>query len=405
MVNIIDRRFTQKNESVEDRKRFIKRYKNHIKRAIRGAVAGESIKDFKFKDKKIKIKVEDMEDSLDIPSPTNNPDAGIYDYLHIGNEKYKKGNRVPRPKGILGRGKRGSKDGGGKDEFEFTLTEKEFSDLFFEDLELPDMVKKRFTGDSYEIRRCGYSNTGGPSSLNIKQTILRAFMRRYALKKKRDKDAEKELEGFILKNRKKIHFLEDVDLRYNYRDRVDIPSTKAVMFLLMDVSGSMGEREKDIAKRFFILMNMFLNRNYTTVDVVFVRHAEWADECDEQTFFYGQESGGTVISAGLEKIKEIINARYKPELWNIYIAQASDGDNWGQDNNLVMDLLTKTLLPITQYYSYIEIIPEDENEGGEVYDLFKEISGGFKNLHARLITDYKDIFEAFRSLFKKDKSK
>lgn len=406
MVNIVDKRFSSKEGAVVNRQKFIKRYKNHVKKAIRDAIGQESVKDFKFKDKKIKIKVNGSDDSLDIPSPRNNPKEGDYDYIHIGNKKYKKGDRIAKPEDGMQEGRDGSSEGGGNDEFEFLLTEKEFADLFFEDLELPAMIKKKFTGDSYEIQRCGYSNSGGPSSLNLRQTVIRAHMRRAALKKKNlTKEEEQKMLDIVeidAPKKKKVSFLEEVDLRFNYRDRVDIPSTKAVMFCLMDVSGSMGEREKDIAKRFFILLNMFLNRNYSTVEVVFIRHAEWAEECDEKTFFYGQESGGTVISTGYEKIKEIVNSRYNIDQWNIYIAQASDGDNWSSDNDLCENLLKNSLLPICQYYSYIEIGSRYNKEGGEFYQLLDKISKGFKNLQARFIKDYPDIFEVFRSLFKKE---
>lgn len=434
MVNIIDKRFTQKNETIENRQKFIKRYKKSIKNAVREAVNSDSIKDFKFKDKKIKIKV-NGEDSMDIPSPHNDPENGNYDYIHVGNKQYQTGDTITKPPKDGGKQVKGGKDKGDDDGFEFELTEKEFADFFFEDLELPEMIKKRFTGDAYEIQRCGYSNSGGPSSLNIKQTIIRAFMRRFALNKKYEKDElDKKLrkkhlelaslckgedsrttndiinttedikvtELEIVDIQKKIHFLEDVDMRYNYRDRVDLPSTKAVMFCLMDVSGSMGETEKDIAKRFFLLLNMFLQRNYDTVDVVFVRHAEWAEECDEQTFFYGKESGGTVVSTGYHKIREIIDSRYDSNNWNIYIAQATDGDNYDDDNMLVHDLLVNSLLPVAQYFAYIEI-GKTWREASDLYSVFEILQERFKNLAVRVINDYPEIFEVFRSLFKKDK--
>ncbi len=411
MTNIVDRRFSPKDGAINNRQKFIKRYKNSIKKAVRDILDTESIKDFKFKDKKIRIRATDDEDSLNIPHVHNDSSDGVYDHVHVGNKKYSKGQEIPKPEKGNKKGKGGSNKGGDNDDFEFTLTEEEFANIFFEDLELPEMIKKRFTGDSYEIQRAGYSNTGGPSSLNLKQTIIRAFTRRKALQSQADKQDEAEnndkkigpegAEMELTKRRKRINFLEETDLRFNYRDRVDVPTTKAVMVALMDVSGSMGEKEKDIAKRFFMLLGMFLKTNYSAVDIVFVRHAEWAEECDEETFFHGRESGGTVISTGYAKINEILQARYNPELWNIYIAQATDGDNFDYDNDEAERLLVDCLLPVTQYFAYIEI--GDKNCGSRVFRMLERVGQSFKKVQARLIDDYKEIFEVFRSLFKKEK--
>ena len=105
------------------------------------------------------------------------------------------------------------------------------------------------------------------------------------------------------------------------------------MFCLMDVSGSMDEERKDIAKRFFILLYLFLTRNYERIEVVFIRHHTIAKEVDEDEFFHSRESGGTVVSSALKLMQEIIRERYPLTEWNIYAAQASDGDNWDDDSS------------------------------------------------------------------------
>lgn len=417
MTNIIDRRFTIKDSSVENRKKFLDRYKNKIKDAVKKAIDKQSIKDFKFKDQKVKITVDD--NSLDLPSFEFDPEDGVYSDISVGNKKYKKGDKVKKPQG-RGNGNNGSPNGGGEDSFEFTLTEEEFAKLFFEDLELPELIKKQFTGEAYEIQKLGFSTSGSPSSLSIRQTIIRAFIRRFALNKQK-KENKNQCDGcqakhplvngyhqapypsgimICQKEKYKVNFLEDIDLRYNYRDKVELPSTKAVMFALMDVSGSMGEKEKDIAKRFFILLNMFLKRNYKTVDVVFVRHAEWAEECTEDVFFHDRASGGTIISAGYEKILDILNSRYDRNEWNIYISQATDGDNWENDSCVFENTLDK-LLNICQYFAYIEI-PQSES-GSRTYKLLTKIGEMHKNLATRLIREYNEIFEVFRGLFTKEK--
>jgi uncharacterized sporulation protein YeaH/YhbH (DUF444 family) len=405
MSHIVDKRFTIKDGSVVNRQKFIERYKNKIKEAVKNIINKESIKDFKFKDKKIKITTDDG--SLDIPNFELDPENGVYSDISVGNKKYKKGQTVGKPPRGNGAGNKGSNKGGGEDGFEFVLTEQEFSDIFFEDLALPDLVKKQFTGDTYEIQRCGYSNSGGPSSLSIKQTIIRAFMRRFAIKKKIEKEGDKLIveEGqIVVKKKKKISFLEDIDLKYNHKDRVELPSSKAVMFCLMDVSGSMGEKEKDISKRFFILLNMFLKRNYDIVDVVFVRHAEWAEECTEDVFFHGRESGGTVISSGYEKILDIVQQKYNPEQWNIYISQATDGDNFDSDNETMVNILTQHLLPICQYFAFVEL-RSGRFQPSVLFGICENIAKQAKNFAICFIDDYPQIFEVFRSLFTKEKGK
>jgi uncharacterized sporulation protein YeaH/YhbH (DUF444 family) len=212
---------------------------------------------------------------------------------------------------------------------------------------------------------------------------------------------------------KKSPLIEDIDLKYNFKDKVEVPTTKAVMVCLMDVSGSMGEKEKDMAKRFFILLNLFLKRNYTTVDVVFVRHAETADEVDEETFFHGRISGGTIISSGYEKISQILKAKYNPEQWNIYIAQASDGDNWEDDNQEMEKVLVSQLLPISQYFAYIDIINPmfdmiyrgASSGGSNTFKIMNRLMKSHKNLQARIVKNYEEIFPVFRSLFKKGDGK
>lgn len=413
MSLIIDKRFLPKNVTTGSRQKFIERYKTAIKRRVREIVGEGSLKDFSKGNKKVTIKRDDLEE----PSFQFEPGTGNTDRVYVGNKKFHKGQKVSRPSSSQGKGGGGSNgNGAGEDDFEFILTEKEFSDLFFEDLALPDLVKKEFIGRCFEIKHAGFSRYGGPSSLNIKKTMLNALGRRIALTRKRER--AKELpdldKGVIIpKPDKKIQYIEDIDLKYNFKDKVDVPTTRAVMFALMDVSGSMGEKEKDLAKRFFILLNLFLKRNYEIVDIVFIRHTETAQEVDENTFFHLRENGGTVISSGYEKINEIITARYNPENWNIYMAQASDGGNFDSDNQYMAEFLSRTLLPKLQYAAYIDIantyMAQWRSEGAidesEVYQILDRISKSNPTLQARRVIDYADIFPVFRSLFKKKEGK
>ena len=105
-------------------------------------------------------------------------------------------------------------------------------------------------------------------------------------------------------------FIDSFDLRYNNHVRIAQPTTQAVMFCLMDISGSMDEQKKNIAKRFFTLLYLFLTRTYEHIDVVFIRHHTVAEEVDEENFFHSRETGGTVVSSALKLMRKVIDARY-----------------------------------------------------------------------------------------------
>jgi hypothetical protein len=180
------------------------------------------------------------------------------------------------------------------------------------------------------------------------------------------------------------------------------------MFCLMDVSGSMGEREKDLAKRFFILLHLFLERRYQRVEIVFIRHTHKADEVDEQTFFHSTETGGTAVSTALETMMEVVKARYPTADWNIYAAQASDGDNFTGDTARCLELLADAVLPICQYYAYVEILDEREyalfeNSGDskELWRGYEAIAHEWDNFSMKHIAKRGDIYPVFRELFSK----
>jgi uncharacterized sporulation protein YeaH/YhbH (DUF444 family) len=208
-----------------------------------------------------------------------------------------------------------------------------------------------------------------------------------------------------------VPFIDPIDVRYNRFTRVNVPRAKAVMFCLMDVSASMGEREKDLAKRFFILLHLFLKRKYERVDVVFVRHTHEAKEVDEHEFFYGRETGGTVVSSALEQMIEIRDKRYSPAEWNIYCAEASDGDNSGGDTDRCIDLLNEEILPSTQYFAYIEIADRDISShwsGGDSKELWRgyaSLAESAPNFAMRKVANHADIYPVFRELFARQREK
>ena len=361
MSYIIDRRLNSKDKSAVNRQRFLKRYRKHIKRAVSDAVSKRSITDME-RGENIGIPQKDIEE------PTfGHGQGGIRSRVLPGNREFNAGDKLQRPQGGGGGAGNGSASdsGEGMDDFVFQITQTEFLEFMFEDLELPNLVKRQLlANDAVKIVKAGISEEGTPNQLNVVRSMRSAYARRIALgaKKRRRKNEivallqdmddgmqtralQQELDE-LERKLARIPYIDDFDLKFNVNKKEPQPSSKAVMFCLMDVSGSMDQRTKDIAKRFFILLYLFLQRNYEKTEVVFIRHHSTAKEVDEQEFFYSRETGGTVVSSALKLMHEIIDERYPVNEWNIYGAQASDGDNWTNDSPICHDLLNDRLLPL-----------------------------------------------------------
>lgn len=422
MSQLIDRRQNAGKKSTVNRQRFLRRYKNQIKRAVSDAVGKRSITEID-QGEQISIPAKDISEPM-----FHHGRGGHVERVLPGNDNFIAGDRIKRPSGGGGGGDGGggsgeaSNSGEGEDDFVFELSREEFLDLYFEDLELPDLVKKELARIStFKTIRAGVTTSGIPNNINVLRSMKQATGRRVALAspyKRRLKIAEEELERLqneavpdttaikeLLKQiehfKRRIElvpFIDTIDLRYNYRVRVPSPSTQAVMFCVMDVSGSMDESKKDIAKRFFILLYMFLTKNYEKIELVFIRHHTSAKEVNEEEFFYSRETGGTVVSSALELLNTIIEARYPPEAWNIYVAQASDGDNWNADSPYCQELLQDKIMPLLQYFAYIEIMPRHHQSLWEVYQLIKE---KYPNFAMENIDTVADIYPVFHELFKR----
>lgn len=290
-------------------------------------------------------------------------------------------------------------------------------------MKLPNLVKTQLKDLKDPMpQRAGFTTDGPPAKMNRVRTMRRSLARRIALKRPKTEEV-RELEeeiarleaekprndiliaelkaklAHIVRLRKTIAYVDPLDLQYNRFDRVPRPATKAVMFCMMDASASMTEPLKDLAKRFFMLLHVFLSRHYKDVDVVFIRHTSTAAEVDEETFFRGVETGGTVISTALEEMRRIVEERYSPQDWNIYAAQASDGDNIPDDMGRCLELVEDHLLPASQYFAYIEV---SERAGpGEtiVWHGYKELAERHKHFAMRRVTNPGEIFPVFHELF------
>ncbi len=421
MGQFIDRRLNGKNKSTVNRQRFLRRYKERIKESIADAVNRRSITD-----------IESGEDIAiphkDIKEPTfHQGQGGKRERIHPGNDQFVKGDKMERPKGGNSGGGAGegnaSPDGEGEDEFVFQISKDEYLDLLFEDLALPNLEKNQINKIiEWKTSRAGYKTSGVPSNIAIVRSLQQSLARRTAMtagKRRLLKELELELdrigkhepaqpleesriEAEIAELRRRISsvpFIDSFDLRFKNFDRRPIPSSQAVMFCIMDVSGSMDQATKDIAKRFYVLLYMFLTRTYENVEVIFIRHHTQAKEVDEHEFFYSQETGGTIVSSALKLMDKIIKERYPQGEWNIYAAQASDGDNWADDSPKCKELLRDSLLPTCQYFSYIEITKRSHQTLWHEYEKIKETSNNFAMKNIRSV---EDIFPVFRELFKKE---
>jgi len=418
MSHVIDRRLNGKNKSTVNRQRFLRRYRDHIKKAVEEAVGRRSITDMEHGEQ-ISIPGRDIDEPV-----LHHGRGGRQTTVHPGNREFTTGEKIARPQGGGGQGAgKASNSGEGIDEFVFQITQEEFLDFMFEDLELPNLIKRHLTGsDTFKSVRAGISNEGNPSRINIVRTLRSAHARRIALSgssRHKLKDIQAELERLMqeqpdnlgdiqaleeevskLRARiKRVPFLDTFDLKYNLLVKQPNPSSKAVMFCLMDVSGSMTQSTKDIAKRFFILLYLFLKRNYDKIDVVFIRHHTSAKEVDEEEFFYSRETGGTIVSSALKLMHEVMTERYPINEWNIYAAQASDGDNWNDDSPVCRDILINQIMPFVQYFTYVEITPREHQA---LWFEYEQVSAAFADTFAQQqLVSAGDIYPVFRDLFQR----
>jgi uncharacterized sporulation protein YeaH/YhbH (DUF444 family) len=420
-MNIIDRRLNPQGKSLSNRRRFIRRAKRELAEAVHKATAERGISDLGGEEK-IWVKTSRLKE----PQIRHSSSLGQRDHVLPGNKQYEEGDRLKRPSAQTGRGGRAaSPDGDGDDGFQFVLSQEEFLDIFFDDLELPDLLRKQMkSSQNFTLVRAGHAISGSLPNLNLTRTMRNSLARRIALKRPHpatlaafeaeiarlaasdDPDRLQkcaELAEQLERQRKRsqrIPFIDPLDVRYNRFELVPQPVTSAVMFCLMDVSGSMTEHMKDLAKRFYKLLYLFLRRRYKDVDLIFIRHTHLAREVDEETFFFSTETGGTVVSTAFAEMHRIVEERYPSGNWNIYAAQASDGDNVPSDNAQVMALLRNKILPACQYFAYIEVGHQDGMaQMTDLWRTYETLIREGEPIAARKVNDRAQIFPVFRDLF------
>jgi uncharacterized protein len=423
-MNIVDRRLNPGGKSLSNRQRFLRRAKALVQRAVREGSSERGITDLE-RSGEVSIPADGVREPR-----FRRSNGGAHDHVLPGNKRFVEGDTIERESG--GAGGSGSEAGGGDDEqddFRFVLSREEFLELFLDDLELPDLAKRRLaTTETHGFRRAGYSATGSPMNLALLRTMRNALSRRIAMRRPKSGELmglREEIEAlertgdedqaFLLKEKlgrleqrsRRVPYIDPVDLRYRRLVPVSRPVAQAVMFCLMDVSGSMTEHMKDLAKRFYMLLYVFLTRRYQHVEIVFIRHTHQAKEVDEETFFHSPETGGTIVSSALIEMQRVIAERYPPEDWNIYAAQASDGDNAPSDNSACTALLQDVILPACQYFAYLEVGSEEGRHpagfmGGkttlwQTYEPLRDAGA----LAMRRVTHRREIYPVFRELFRR----
>lgn len=418
LQQIVDRRLSGKNKSIGNRERFLRRHAGTIKDAVRRAVSSRGIREIE-NGESVTVPRKDITEPVFGHGP-----GGQRDVVVPGNREYARGDRIARPPAGGGRGAGGqaSPDGEGEDDFTFVLSREEFMRYFLDDLALPNMVRKQLAETpEFTWRRAGITGDGTPNNIHVVRSMRGAFGRRLALggeARRRLAELQERLatarhdpdtlaneiealeEEIRLAERRlgRIPYLDPIDLRYRNRVRVPQPTSRAVMFCVMDVSGSMDEARKDIAKRFFILLYLFLTRHYQRIELVFIRHHTQAQEVNEHDFFHATETGGTVVSSALTLLDEIIGKRYQDSEWNIYVAQASDGDNWGQDSSKCRELIETRILPHLRYFAYVQVAPGEQS----LWQEYQKIAADHPLFATRMIESVADIYPVFRELFRKE---
>ena len=415
---IVDRR-PDKGKSTANRQRVLKRLSGALKSQVDQLIARRKLNDH---DKSTEVTIERKD--VNEPSFSIDPASGDSARVVPGNQHYRVGDKIPRdPAGGQGQG-RGTGEGDGDDEdvFRFALSREEYLSLLFDELELPALVKKELLEiDENRFRRGGVVRYGNPGTVCVARTFKASIGRRVAAEAHfeealeaaeaalklarlsaepaRVQAAQLELQE-VRQRGADIPFLDPVDLRHRSLIEVQSPRTAAVMFCLMDVSSSMDEARKDLAKRFFTLLYLFLSRKYAKVELVFIRHTDQAQEVDEDTFFNGTQAGSTKVLSALAKMHEIIGLRYPASQYNIFGAQASDGDSFGADSTESSAYLIAQLLPESRYFVYAEVGEGSSNTPTSLWTAYGGIQS--EQFNMATVKGRNEVYPALAKLFQKE---
>ncbi len=424
---IEDRRKIVKGKSTGNNERFLRRIKHAVQQNAHNLVNGN------VGSTSSSGQVTVDRGTIDEPSYVYSR-GGYYKVVMPGNKEFVRGDVIDLEGEGSGNGSKAGR-GQGQDDFVVNVSRDEFLDYFFEDLELPNLQERDDTELVAEKnQRAGYTNDGSPSNLSIIESKKKAKSRKLALtsaSRKKLKEAQlelisvelelsgelteemralytakrdelnKKIEGLKQKI-KRIPGFEEMDLRYRNSVKVMIRKTSAVLFFIMDNSGSMGADEKRIARKFFTLLYLFVTRKYEDIDMVFISHTEVAREVTEEEFFNTRESGGTVVSTALQVASKILHERYDPNRTNVYFSQASDGDNITSDSALCFKELGESIIPFIQHYSYVQVGRHGFTNNTSLWETFQMVAKHISYFSAEKIPSDDMIYSVFSEIFKKE---
>jgi len=431
----VDRRKSSKHKSLGNRQKLLDRIKESIRTAKPEDIADGGVKAQGTTQKRtLSNPVKIAKDALHEPTFHYDPSSGVRDVILVGNDRFERGDKFPVDDGGEGKGNKAGRGGGdSEDDFIINISRNEFFDVFFEDCELPDLQQssEKELPDAVS-KPAGYQKEGNAAQLSVIRSYRNSIGRRNALTAESRNElheleeelatidaklAENPLNASAASRYKEIiarieqlkarvsvvPFFEKLDLRYRKTEKVQVKQAEAVLMMVMDISGSMDEDKKRIARKFFSLQYAFIKRKYPNTDLVFIAHTDDADEMTEDEFFTTRKSGGTVVSTGLKLALDIIKSRYDSNTTNIYLSYAGDGDNWDSDNALVMDTLEKGLLYKLRHMVYTQVgkaLPYSYSNGG-LWNVVNSVAKGNKKLHTLKIISETDVFGAFKSVYQK----
>lgn len=446
-----DRRKTGRGKSLNNRQKLLKRIKDSIKNAKPEDIGVDGVRKTgtthgaNTYSNPVKV----ARTALSEPTFHYDPNIGEHEIVLIGNDHWLKGDEFPIERGQGGSGGGGSGSGPGEegeDDFIINISRSEFFDVFFEDCELPDL-KETHEKDLPEAvwQRAGFQKVGNPGQLSVIRSFKLSKARRLALTKDARDELEKleeeeldlleqmdteirdpiatpaewirerleVIEARILELRYKVAnicIFEDVDLRYRKHDRIQVKASDAVLVMIMDISGSMDEDKKRMARKFFSLQYAFIKRRYPQTDLIFIAHTDEPEEMTEEEFFTTRKSGGTIVSPAWALAHQIIRERYDAAQTNIYVSYAGDGDNWDSDNPLVIEEVEGSgMLAKLRHAVYVQVgqsFAASYGSGPGLWNVMQSIASTNKKLDLTKIADENDVFDAFKNLYgKKAKAK
>jgi sporulation protein YhbH len=331
------------------------------------------------------------------------PIRGIKEYRFIHGENapgVAQGEGEVSPGDVIEEGGHGQKGGGkagnqpGIDYYETDVTLDELINIMFEDLELPDLERKKLREIESErqSRRKGYRPVGIRLRLDKRRTVKEKLRRRVASRGTSRKGEGEEKERFP--------FHED-DLVYRHVTTEIRKESNAVVICMMDTSGSMDTMKKYLARSFFFLLCQFVSTKYRNIEIVFIAHHTQANEVTEEEFFTKGEAGGTLISSAYERALDIIAARYHPSLWNIYAFHCSDGDNFDADNDAALRR-AQELCEMCNLFGYGEIKPHGHYAyESSMMTIFRRLAA--PNFLTIRIERKEDVFPTFKTFLSKDR--